>query len=501
MNFRSMKIFGKDFMRTVTKDKPIFSLCHTTARLPNGWREAVQAWKDKADHPELVEHILTTDDKIEIEPIFENTVYAVNEGPRTAVAGWNLAAKLSTGKFLISLADDWFPCEHWDTELLKVIPDLDKPCVLDVNTGGNDHLLTFSLLTRAYYETINIHPETQEPQLFWHEYTGMYADNDFTDKARLDRVVVNARKLLFLHKHPAYTPGMEPDEIHKWQGRPEAYKIGVKVYRHRCHERGIRIRPRIAVCMPGEHFSSAWVANWTTLQNMLTRQYDLIPIFAYSSNVYVTRACMAEQLKSMIPEPDVVLWFDDDQIFTYEHFKMLADSLDHNPTCDAVTGWSWVQPDVYGINSDKAMVSVGMKGEKGECQLMNYARLMEGDKDVKEIHFTGFPGMLMRYSLLEKAGDRPFSPIIDENFLWGFAGEDTSFCIRARRGGGKILVDRRVKIPHLKLRAAEPFGHEVEVDAPVKEPVTDTKPQTKSDVVEKSQEPSPQTEEVAVMSS
>jgi hypothetical protein len=37
------------------------------------------------------------------------------------------------------------------------------------------------------------------------------------------------------------------------------------------------------------------------------------------------------------------------------------------------------------------------------------------------------------------------------------AGEDVSFCTRAVEGYGcRIAIDRRVKVPHLKLRQAEP---------------------------------------------
>ncbi|MDA4120392.1 MAG: hypothetical protein OK436_07370, partial [Thaumarchaeota archaeon] len=125
----------------MSKQQPIFSLCHTTIRLPDGWRSALQAWCDRADHPELVEHVFVTDEPVpafremvmEGKAVFHNTVLGVNYGPKSCVAGWNLAAKLSTGKFLINVADDLYPPEHWDTELLKVIPDLEKECVLEVN--------------------------------------------------------------------------------------------------------------------------------------------------------------------------------------------------------------------------------------------------------------------------------------------------------------------------------------------------------------------------------
>ena len=131
---------------------PTFSLCHTTARLPDGWRKAAQDWRDKCDNPGDVEHILVTDEPFRPESLpFADTKLVVNKGRRCAVDGWNTSAAHSTGKFLITVADDWFPCEHWDTELLKRIPDLDGEYVVEIDAGGDPGLLTFSLLTRPYY--------------------------------------------------------------------------------------------------------------------------------------------------------------------------------------------------------------------------------------------------------------------------------------------------------------------------------------------------------------
>ena len=40
--------------------KPTFSLLHPTAR-PDGWRSAFNTWRDRCDHPEMVEYILCVD--------------------------------------------------------------------------------------------------------------------------------------------------------------------------------------------------------------------------------------------------------------------------------------------------------------------------------------------------------------------------------------------------------------------------------------------------------
>jgi hypothetical protein len=78
---------------------------------------------------------------------------------------------------------------------------------------------------------------------------------------------------------------------------------------------------------------------------------------------------------------------------------------------------------------------------------------------LKPISHSGFPVVLMRTSALEKAGGAAaFTPLIQKDFQWGFAGEDVSFFVAAHKAGLKFAVDRRVKVPHMKLRAADPPG-------------------------------------------
>jgi hypothetical protein len=457
--------------------KIIFSLCHTTARLPDGWRAAAQAWLDNCDHPENVEHVLTWDDPAGFsnnrvpagQPVFPNTIVGVNDGPKTAVAGWNLAAKLSTGKFIISLADDWFPCTHWDTEILKALPqisevqdgklrgiapDLNGCHVLDVDTAGNDHLLTFSLLTRAYLNKYS----GGEGWLFYPEYTGMYADNDFTDSARMDKVIVNARHLRFEHRHPNYFPEVEPDQVHLWQGRPEAFRIGAKVYKKRCAAKGLKIQPIIVVCLPGENFHSTWVAYWTNLYAALLKVFTVSPNFTFSSNVYTTRACLANQILNSFPLPDYVLWIDDDNLLSVQQMQMLLNDLEATPEADMVAGWAYVQPEVF--SGSDARTSVGMFDKNGNGLRLTAAELMEGEFDMREVDYSGFPAVLMRGEMLEKAGVNAFAPIVDSKYEYGYAGEDLSFCIHAREKGCRIFVDRRVRVPHLKLRDAVPNTQE-----------------------------------------
>ena len=207
---------------------PTFSLCHTTARLPDGWRQACSEWREACDDPADCEYVLCTDDLVpmhDLAPIsWPRWVHVINSGPRSAVAGWNCAAAASFGKFLITVSDDLSPCAHWDSEIKKLVPDMGTEVVLDVDAGRSDGLLTFSLLTRARYAKFG--------RIFYPDYLGMYGDDDFTAEARMDGVVLSTRQLKFEHRHPAH--GTAPmDEVYAWQNRSEAYKAGAEILERR----------------------------------------------------------------------------------------------------------------------------------------------------------------------------------------------------------------------------------------------------------------------------
>lgn len=206
---------------------PTFSLCHTTRRLENDeWRKAFDAWIDAAVNPDEIEYVLSADSPANWASTGirgrDQDRFALNTGRHTAVDGWNCAAAASTGRFLITVADDWFPCDRWDERLHEVIPSFHGEYVVEVDTGGDHGLLTFSMLTRKYYERYGY--------IFHPKFIGMYADNWFTDVARRDGVVINARHLKFPHLHPDYGTAKD-DSTYRWQHRPEAFEVGEAVYR------------------------------------------------------------------------------------------------------------------------------------------------------------------------------------------------------------------------------------------------------------------------------
>jgi hypothetical protein len=208
----------------------LFSLCHATARLP-GWKEAAAQWLQKADFPSQLEYVLVTEKLdlgledlfLKVEPY--NRYYTDCPGSRGGTDQWNKAAWVSRGKVLVKVADDFFPCDHWDTELLKVIPNLDEPWVVDVDNQDNAYpLIAHAILTRAYYDKFGYleHPD----------YSHQMADTEFSDVARASGRVIDARHLKFQHLTP--DAGVPMDDVYaRFRGNAEALNRAREIYERR----------------------------------------------------------------------------------------------------------------------------------------------------------------------------------------------------------------------------------------------------------------------------
>ncbi len=130
-----------------------------------------------------------------------------NTGRRCYVEGVNLAAKHATGDILIVVADDQFPCEHWDRELFGKLPIAQPapPCVLWAPTGTPSeferNIIVMPIMSRALYEKWGY--------VFYPGYESMYSDNDLCEHAKAEGVLIEARHLpVFPHRHFLFTPGV-----------------------------------------------------------------------------------------------------------------------------------------------------------------------------------------------------------------------------------------------------------------------------------------------------
>ena len=446
-------------------DKPTFSILHTSAR-PEQWRAVFEDWLSKADNPAAVEYVLCIDSRwgfqfgllstaetFGLRPGLDRLTW--NLGRMCYVDGVNTAAKASNGSILIVNADDQFPCEHWDTKLLEALKVHPAEFVLEVSTGTpNEHdrgILVLPILSRSRYERLGY--------VLYPEYESMFADNDFCEQAKQDGVILDARELVFPHRHCLFTKGVAEDRAYVMQNRPEAYLLGEKVLlKRRAANFGSVSRSGngkwIAICIAGEMVPLKWAIALNGLTHGLRSAGWSVALHDnYRTSVYATRQANLESVLKSEPQPDYVLMFDDDNIVNFEHVARLLDLLESRPEVDAAAGWCWFQPDA---DLPDVRPSCGHFAPDSWGLRCFEAISFQREKEPREIEWTGFPCFLIRRSAFDRLPARPFLPLIDESLPYGMGGEDASFCKRAMDAGLKFLVDPRVKVQHIKPRAIEP---------------------------------------------
>lgn len=442
-----------------------YSVLHAVKRA--GWEKLYQEWCEKAAAPEDFEYVVAVHESdkglVATQPAKKSgtLTIVIQQTADNCVANWNAAAEMCKGDVLITAADDLHPCEFWDLEISIASQNSDARAhivnnqwVMSINNGPgtNPNLISHPIMSRELYEKWG-------HELLYHEYESMYSDNDLTEHATAENCIIQAQQVQFAHHHPFCGTG-KMDAVYEKQNRQQAYQSGSDVLiKRRADGFGTGVpwippRATVAVALPGETFSDVWVAHWTSLFAELQARYVVAATFGYCSNVYMTRGSICDNLLTGGRPIDYVLWLDDDNVLRYDQFEMLMQALRDHPELDGVVGWCWVQPDNYGI---EPCVSCGMISADGITSIpMSYQKLMEGETDLRWIDYSGFPVVLMRFETLKKAGKYPFAAIRDDRLSWGMSGEDTAFFIHAKENGCKFAVDRRIKVPHFKRRAAEP---------------------------------------------
>ena len=440
----------------------LFSICHTSAR-PQEWEKVYRAWLESALHPNLVEYVLVVDHDwgfTELPKLRPQDKVMWAKGARHCyVEGVNLAASHATGKVLIVNADDQYPCNGWDYELAKVLKDgFDSNFVILPSTGTLDEhirrIAVMPILSRVRYQA--------NGYALYPLYESMFADNDFLAHACKDGVVIEAKHLMFPHRHPFNegVPVSQWDDAYKAQGRHQAFQIGQAIWEARQNNKFTDIvgqdtaptvyRPKLVMCLPGESYSMEWVTQWTEILCQLSQFFTIIPMFSWCTNVYTTRESLAKA--AMEAEPDFICWIDDDNLVAPGQILTLVNHLIQDASRDMVAGWCWLRSGAYTVID---LVSCGyFDGLK--ARPMTYANLMGGDDNLVPIEFTGFPVLVMRGDVLTRLPKFPFRPILSDDYPYGHSGEDVGFCHVAQSHGLTLFVDRTVKVVHLKRKPDEP---------------------------------------------
>ena len=470
-----------------------FSVIHPTARLTADfelpWWLAADSVFQGCNWPQDVEYILVVHHSRrgqldwQAQYRFGRVVLVTNYGRDCLVDQCNAGQLAASGEIICWNQDDMRYPEYWDTEVLKLIPDTSKAvCIQALTDGTRRDLLTLpAIATRVLFDAIG---------MLSPEYDGMFSDDEWSFKARTLGMVIPST-LYFQHLHPAHgTAGI--DSVHAMENREEAYKIGREVLERRRALGFPRVPfpgesvvpaggvapeyPLLALCVPGYDFTFPWLQHFFALGTRFRDEGYLVKrYFGYSSNVYNARMSIAteviEAARTSGDTPKYVLWLDSDNALLDWQLSGLLHYLDNHSDVDAIAGWCWIR------KGDEWLTSAGNFWTEDGVHLehWNVATLLAGNTPTeratpKKIESTGFPCVLMRYSAFEQLGSGAFRPLTKADLPayfdgqmpaqevtehW-FCGEDTSWCLAAKKAGLKLVVDPCCKVGHLKEQLLEP---------------------------------------------
>lgn len=186
-----------------------FSLIYTSVRAQL-IAPVIDDWVRKADQPADLEIVLAVDGNDIPSQTAAKTIEAgwspvgrpafhwhvQEQAPYNCVKGWNLAASKSTGQVLVQLTDDMTPPAHWDTHLRQLNPPdwMDRDAAVHVEDGYVHDIMVLAIITRVRYERYGY--------FFYPDYESLFCDTELTETAYRDGVVIEAKHLLFEHRHP-----------------------------------------------------------------------------------------------------------------------------------------------------------------------------------------------------------------------------------------------------------------------------------------------------------
>lgn len=228
---------------------PTFSICHATLGRPEKAVAAMRMWFDRADRPQDVEYIFACNCGDPSAEMIQSTLTYTNSPARVimgdfpgSAAAWDAAAKVSTGTILIQAQDDVEPPKGWDTKLMLSLADYSEadtegpfmsaePSFIAVSDGYRKDAFCFmAIMSRAYYE--------QKGEFIHPGYLSVFSDDDVYYRAKRDSrdgrcTLIEARDLVFLHRHHYHDPAVPHDATYAKENSSEAYAQGAALFAQR----------------------------------------------------------------------------------------------------------------------------------------------------------------------------------------------------------------------------------------------------------------------------
>ncbi len=225
--------------------KPIFSLLHASYGRPEkavaAMRMALERMANPVERVEFIFAINANDPRFkdyikEIEIPEMNGVHVVIGNYTGSSPAWNAAANQSKGDVLIQMQDDLELPHHWDSALLEKLyafhQDWDqKSAFIAVSDGyRTDALCCTAIMTRERYR--------QAGEFLCPQYMSVFSDDDVTYRALRDAKAekcefINARDLVFLHRHHYHDKSVPMDATYERENSSEAYNVGSLLFAKR----------------------------------------------------------------------------------------------------------------------------------------------------------------------------------------------------------------------------------------------------------------------------
>ena len=205
-----------------------FSLLHPSRNRVRLAEQAIAEWKGKFSGDTPLEYILSIDtddgDVAGYRQLAERQgVRLIIHPNRSIVDAVNHAAQAATGDFFVVVSDDFGCPELWDRALAAVVGARRDVAVL-VHDAGDARIMTLPIVGRTLYERLGY--------VYYPEYFSMFCDDDLTQVAAGLGKLVDARHLVFPHRHCS-VGGNPFDATYARQNSPAAWRSGWRVFEKR----------------------------------------------------------------------------------------------------------------------------------------------------------------------------------------------------------------------------------------------------------------------------
>ena len=217
-----------------------FSLLHPSRERQEMAARAIGEWLGNASGTHAYEYLLSIDHDDDAEGYGRladrHRVRLLVGRNRSVVDAANAAARAATGEVLIVVSDDFGCPRHWDAALADVLGSRRDVAVL-VHDGIEGRILTLPIVGRGLYAELG--------WLYHPGYVSMFCDDDLTQAAAVRGKLVDARHLVFPHRH--YSTGQGTiDATYARENSNHAWWQGWRTFEKRRLE-AFGLRPRTAV--------------------------------------------------------------------------------------------------------------------------------------------------------------------------------------------------------------------------------------------------------------